>query len=559
MCVYEGREPYIFVSYSHKDSARVLPALEALNADGFRVWYDSGIEAGTEWPAYIEEHLIRSAVVLVFMSESAVESVNCRNEINFALAHHKDMLVIYLEETELRYGMGLQLGASQSVYAERYPTSERFFSEVCGAPMLQVCKGAVLQTSTNAVSCSERETVGLPELVGTDAVQKTTLTRKITYGGKTAVYPVYRVRLDKLFYNDQNDRIATWISRYEAEHGEGALNGLDTEQYNRIIEKFIVESNEDAIKKTQNNIAVVGQRESGVTLADGRIVDGNRRFTCLRRLQRERAETMYFETAIMDADIRRDKKQIKLLELAIQHGEEKKVDYDPTEYAIGTYRDIVLTGLLTADEYAAGTNEPLSKVNNRLRIAQLITEFLEYIRLPEQYHVAKEYQLYTLFDEITFPKQGSDVEKTQWKHVVFQNVMMKTFTEQKKFIRDFNKLLKSDVCEPYCQEQIAIGKQLMALYSAIPITSKEDIDVFVAAKEAIRNDLQKSMERALNRMRSRQLKTKPSESATKCRELLAAVDTHVFRSLDDEDKKALQEELDELSAVIDSWKALLKL
>lgn len=39
----------------------------------------------------------------------------------------------------------------------------------------------------------------LLQLVGTDAVQKTTLTRKVTYGGKTVIYPVYRIRLDYLF------------------------------------------------------------------------------------------------------------------------------------------------------------------------------------------------------------------------------------------------------------------------------------------------------------------------------------------------------------------------
>lgn len=79
----------------------------------------------------------------------------------------------------------------------------------------------------------------LLKLVGTDAVQKTTLTRKVTYGGKTVVYPVYRVRLDALYYNDQNDRIATWITRYVSENGQEALSGLNIEIYNRIIENFM--------------------------------------------------------------------------------------------------------------------------------------------------------------------------------------------------------------------------------------------------------------------------------------------------------------------------------
>lgn len=236
-------------------------------------------------------------------------------------------------------------------------------------------------------------------MVGTDVVQKTTLTRKVTYGGKTVIYPVYRVRLDCLYYNDQNDRISTWITRYESENGKDAFAELNKDIYNRIIENFIYESNPEAIQKTQKNIALVGQQEPGVSLADGRIVDGNRRFTCLRRLQRESAEPVYFETVIMDMDIREDKKQIKLLELTIQHGEEKKVDYDLIDYAVGTYRDVVQTKLLTVEEYASSTNESVSDVKKRIEIAGVVCEFLSYIKLPEQYHVVREYQVYSLFQE----------------------------------------------------------------------------------------------------------------------------------------------------------------
>ena len=45
----------------------------------------------------------------------------------------------------------------------------------------------------------------LLQRVGTKLVQKTKLTRKVTYGNKTEIYPVYKVRLDLLFFNDQND------------------------------------------------------------------------------------------------------------------------------------------------------------------------------------------------------------------------------------------------------------------------------------------------------------------------------------------------------------------
>ena len=44
---YSGDEPYLFISYAHKDSERVLPVILSLQEKGFRVWYDEGIEVGS--------------------------------------------------------------------------------------------------------------------------------------------------------------------------------------------------------------------------------------------------------------------------------------------------------------------------------------------------------------------------------------------------------------------------------------------------------------------------------------------------------------------------------
>ena len=46
---YEGTLPYLFVSYAHKNDAAVLEIIRTLQARGFRVWYDEGIEAGSDW------------------------------------------------------------------------------------------------------------------------------------------------------------------------------------------------------------------------------------------------------------------------------------------------------------------------------------------------------------------------------------------------------------------------------------------------------------------------------------------------------------------------------
>lgn len=398
----------------------------------------------------------------------------------------------------------------------------------------------------------------LMTLIRTKKIYKTKQTKKVTFDGKTELYPVYRVRLDALYYNDQNDRIATWISRYRAENGAGALSSLKSQKYNDVIEDFIYESNPESIKKTQKNIALVGQQQPGVILADGRIVDGNRRYTCLRRIQRESGEKQFFETVIMNADMNRDRKQIKLLELAIQHGEEKKVDYDMIDYAIGTYRDVVVTKLLTLEEYAAGTNESVADVKKRIETAGLISEFLEYVKLPGQYHVARDYQIYGLFFEmLPLLSKMSGAEKERLKKIVFNNVLLKAFSDQRIFIRDIKKLAKNDMSDAFFSEQDNINQQVAEKFSSIVPGGKADLDKFAEDCAVLADDIRCSMERALIRTRTQQLVNRPNENVLKCKTLLTDIDPRLFGKLEEEEKQSLIAELEELSRIAEGFRKML--
>ena len=55
---------------------------------------------------------------------------------------------------------------------------------------------------------------------------------------------------EKLYYNDQNDRIATWISQYKADNKISSIDMKNKEEYNNIIHQFITESNPKALSKT---------------------------------------------------------------------------------------------------------------------------------------------------------------------------------------------------------------------------------------------------------------------------------------------------------------------
>ena len=138
---YTGEEPYIFISYAHKDSDRVLSLIQGLMDRGFRVWYDAGIEVATEWPEYIAQRLVGSGCVLAFISKAALDSHNCRREINFAIEMKKDPLVVYLEDAELSYGMRMQLGSLQAIYYTRHDTETAFLEKLAEAAVLAPCRG----------------------------------------------------------------------------------------------------------------------------------------------------------------------------------------------------------------------------------------------------------------------------------------------------------------------------------------------------------------------------------------------------------------------------------
>src|SRR5690554_5992198 len=156
--------------------------------------------------------------------------------------------------------------------------------------------------------------------LGEKFVIETDLTKKLVIDNVAKVYPVYKIRSDKLYYNDQNDRIATWVSQYKTENNVDEISMENLDEYNAIIHNFVTESNREALRKTQTNMELIGQNVPGVVLQDGRIIDGNRRFTCLRNIEEKTGQTQYFEAVILDHNIKNNKKQIKMLELMLQHG-----------------------------------------------------------------------------------------------------------------------------------------------------------------------------------------------------------------------------------------------
>ena len=142
MAIYEGTQPYVFLSYAHLDSDRVLPIFRSLEEGNYRIWYDGGIEAGTEWPDYIAEHLEKSGCFLAFISKNYLDSQNCKQEINYALDLKIPVLVIYMEDVTLTGGLRMRLGMVQALFYHRYGSEAAFLAALFRSALLTPCLGS---------------------------------------------------------------------------------------------------------------------------------------------------------------------------------------------------------------------------------------------------------------------------------------------------------------------------------------------------------------------------------------------------------------------------------
>lgn len=98
---YEGDQPYIFISYSHIDRPEVIKIIRLLQGKRYRVWYDEGIDPGTEWDENIAEHIEKCEFFLAMISANYINSLNCKDEIKYARDLGKSQTLVYLEETQL--------------------------------------------------------------------------------------------------------------------------------------------------------------------------------------------------------------------------------------------------------------------------------------------------------------------------------------------------------------------------------------------------------------------------------------------------------------------------
>jgi hypothetical protein len=256
--------------------------------------------------------------------------------------------------------------------------------------------------------------------------------------------PVYKIPISKLFYNDDNGRIATWISEYKNDHGEDSLNELSHEEFNDLIHEYIKKSNSsDSFNKTYKDIYEKGQIRPGVVLGDGRVVSGNRRFTVLRELFKNTGSDKfaYFECFIVEKalDNELERKEIKTIERLTQFGVDEKVDYDPIDRLVDVYNDLIgPRKIFTQLEYQHKLKLKKSDADRMYHKARFMADYLQFIGKPERFFIARAQKLDGPLQELA--NHFKNMQTAEWNRI--RVVFYSYFPEKGDTTRNIRELIK---------------------------------------------------------------------------------------------------------------------
>jgi hypothetical protein len=380
--------------------------------------------------------------------------------------------------------------------------------------------------------------------------------KKLTYGGSTKVWPSYMIPIEKVFFNNQNGRIATFVSKYN-ETNEKKLDEIeDVNEYNGIIAQYIKDS-ADIInfKKTKDDIRNKGQIEVGVVADDGRILDGNRRFTCLRELFEETHDPKYeyFCAVILPAEGFRET-DIKIMELSLQDGSDPIQVYNPIDKLVDFYKNAIESNVYNIDLWCKITKGKKSDYKKLESEAYVMTDFLKYINKPTSYYIAKDLKLDGPFVELAnfrlkFPELYEDN-----KSFFFETLYVPTNKgDTTRIVRDLIKQAKkpeglsqvtdkwSDSFGDKIHESIDKGNDKFEATDLLENNSTiEDVQNFLDA-ETYKADINETRQSALN-------------NAKGACDLVSQIDIDIANSMDETSKQEYNDYLDKIIELVNEKK-----
>lgn len=375
--------------------------------------------------------------------------------------------------------------------------------------------------------------------------------------------PVYRIKITDLHYNEENGRIATWISTYTSDVDKPKLSSLSREDYNDVIETFIKRANtSDSLKNLMNDVKKKTQLNPGVILDDGTIVSGNRRFTALRNLYREDYDEKYeyFECFIIPTPKTKDQTEfIKLIETKTQFGVVTEEDYNPIDRLVTIYRYLISddTRIWSTKEYAKKIGIKESEAENLYDRAWIMADYLEFIGKPLAFHIARERKLDGPINDLApLFKKLKNSQMAEWNRIkpLFYSEMNRGSGDRTRVVRNLKNV--------YLKNEFEFNKLLADLYR-----KQEEIEEKLETKTIIYTDTkvdeegnekplvsleQVDIARAVNATQKVAAREKQIKRVSNALDILGEVETDEFVHMDLEEKNKIGRTLTKIKEKVEA-------
>lgn len=137
--VYQGNLPHIYVGFSYRDEQQAQAIIQGLQQRGYRVFFDQGIQAGSDWSCPVIRHLNNCTVFLPVLTRNFMRSQNCVQELHYALAQGLPILPIYLEDLTSENCWEMPLNKLTSLWYTASQDDSSFWKAICSSEILNPC------------------------------------------------------------------------------------------------------------------------------------------------------------------------------------------------------------------------------------------------------------------------------------------------------------------------------------------------------------------------------------------------------------------------------------
>lgn len=211
--------------------------------------------------------------------------------------------------------------------------------------------------------------------------------QKLFYKNETQSFDVFRIDLDWLVFNRHNGRLEAEMLTWEQEHA--AAPDVYDDELHDVLGNLLWNSNVAKNKQTLKDLASKKQLKPGIISLDGVVIDGNRRFMLLRRLEEQTQTKQYFDAVILPDAYADNQKEIVRLETQYQLGEDAKVEYGPLQKYLHARRLNLDLGI-PESEIDLLMGEKPGTAKRLLGIMDLMDDYLDHIGCPRLYTMLKD-------------------------------------------------------------------------------------------------------------------------------------------------------------------------